>query len=64
VTVPTGATTGNVVVTVGGQASNGVPFSVIPPPSIFGSEYRHANPFLSDEAQPGRCDPGRKNFSV
>jgi RHS repeat-associated protein len=28
VTVPTGATTGNVVVTVGGVASNGVPFTV------------------------------------
>src|SRR5207253_533974 len=34
VTVPTGATTGNVVVTVGGQASNGSPFTVVPPPSI------------------------------
>ncbi len=30
--VPAGATTGNVVVTVGGQASNGVTFSVTPPP--------------------------------
>src|SRR6516225_6366434 len=29
VTVPSGATTGNVVVTVGGQASNGVSFTVI-----------------------------------
>jgi hypothetical protein len=34
VTVPSGATTGNVVVTVGGVASNGVPFTVTPPPSI------------------------------
>src|SRR6266852_1545689 len=34
VPVPTGATTGNVVVTVGGVASNGVNFTVIPPPSI------------------------------
>ncbi len=34
VTVPTGATTGNVVVTVGGLASNGSPFTVVPPPSI------------------------------
>ena len=35
VTVPSGATTGNVVVTVGGQASNGVSFTVIvPAPSI------------------------------
>jgi RHS repeat-associated protein len=32
--VPTGATTGNVVVTVGGTASNGVSFTVVPPPSI------------------------------
>jgi len=32
--VPTGATTGNVVVTVGGVASNGVSFTVIVPPSI------------------------------
>jgi IPT/TIG domain-containing protein len=31
-TVPTGATTGNVVVTVGGQASNGVMFTVTTPP--------------------------------
>ena len=35
VTVPTGATTGNVVVTVGGIASNGVSFTVtVPAPSI------------------------------
>lgn len=34
VPVPTGATTGNVVVTVGAQASNGVSFAVIPPPNI------------------------------
>lgn len=35
VTVPTGATTGNVVVTVGGVASNGVSFTVtVPGPSI------------------------------
>ena len=36
VTVPLGATTGNAVVTVAGQASNGVSFTVIvlPPPSI------------------------------
>src|SRR6266403_208207 len=35
VPVPTGATTGNVVVTVGGVASNGVTFTVtVPPPSI------------------------------
>jgi hypothetical protein len=34
VNVPGGATTGNVVVTVGGQASNGVPFTVVPPPNI------------------------------
>ncbi|MGH9331934.1 MAG: beta strand repeat-containing protein [Vicinamibacterales bacterium] len=34
VTVPPGATTGPVVVTVGGAASNGVPFTVIPPPAI------------------------------
>src|SRR5437588_298211 len=33
VTVPTGATTGDVVVTVGGLASNGSPFTVVPPPS-------------------------------
>jgi len=34
-TVPTGATTGNVVVTVGGVASNGVSFTVtVPPPNI------------------------------
>src|SRR5438105_107417 len=33
--VPSGATTGNVVVTVGGVASNGVSFTVtVPPPSI------------------------------
>jgi len=31
VQVPTGATTGNVVVTVGGVASQGVPFTVVPP---------------------------------
>ncbi|MGO9095117.1 MAG: IPT/TIG domain-containing protein, partial [Bryobacteraceae bacterium] len=34
VAVPSGATTGNVVVTVGGLASNGMPFTVIYPPSI------------------------------
>jgi RHS repeat-associated protein len=34
VTVPTGATTGNVVVTVSNKASNGVSFTVVPPPSI------------------------------
>jgi len=34
VPVPVGATTGNVVVTVGGVASNGLPFTVTPPPSI------------------------------
>ena len=33
-TVPTGATTGNVVVTVSSQASNGVSFTVLPTPSI------------------------------
>src|SRR5204862_4827497 len=33
--VPAGATTGNVVVTVGGVASNGVSFTVtVPPPSV------------------------------
>jgi hypothetical protein len=34
VPVPVGATTGNVVVTVGGIASNGLPFTVTPPPNI------------------------------
>ncbi len=34
VPVPAGATTGNVVVTVGGVASNGVSFTVLPTPSI------------------------------
>jgi hypothetical protein len=34
VTVPTGATTGNVVVTVGGVPSTGVSFTVTPPPNI------------------------------
>src|SRR5947207_241632 len=34
VTVPSGATTGNVVVTVSSQASNGVNFTVVPAPSI------------------------------
>lgn len=34
VTVPAGATTGNVVVTVGGVSSNGAPFTVTPPPHI------------------------------
>src|SRR5204862_1008145 len=34
VPVPSGATTGNVVVTVGGLASNSVPFTVTVPPSI------------------------------
>ncbi|MFZ1156261.1 MAG: Ig-like domain-containing protein, partial [Candidatus Sulfotelmatobacter sp.] len=34
VPVPSGATTGNVVVTVGGLASNGVPFTVFQTPSI------------------------------
>ena len=33
-TVPTGATSGAVVVTVGGIASNGANFTVLPPPSI------------------------------
>jgi YD repeat-containing protein len=33
-TVPSGATTGNVVVTVGGNSSNGVTFTVVPAPSI------------------------------
>ena len=35
-TVPAGATTGNVVVTVGGQASNGSAFTVTPTPAISG----------------------------
>jgi RHS repeat-associated protein len=34
VNVPPGATTGNVIVTVGGQASNGVSFTVLPTPNI------------------------------
>jgi RHS repeat-associated protein len=34
VTVPSGATSGNVVVTVSGQASNGVNFTVVPTPQI------------------------------
>jgi hypothetical protein len=34
VPVPSGATTGNVVVTVGGVASNGIAFTVTPPPAI------------------------------
>jgi RHS repeat-associated protein len=34
VTVPTGATTGSVVVTVSNKASNGVTFTVLPAPSI------------------------------
>src|SRR4029077_7715396 len=34
VTVPSGATTGNVVVNVGGVNSNGVSFTVVPAPSI------------------------------
>src|SRR4029453_16766588 len=34
VNVPAGATTGPVVVTVGGQASNGVGFTVLQPPNI------------------------------
>jgi len=37
VSMPTGATTGNVVVTVGGLASNGVNFTVVVPPSITSS---------------------------
>jgi FtsP/CotA-like multicopper oxidase with cupredoxin domain len=36
VPVPAGATTGNIVVKVGGQASNGVAFSIYPDPSITG----------------------------
>ncbi len=36
VTVPYHASTGNLVVTVGGKASNGVPFTVEPSPSITG----------------------------
>ena len=36
VPVPVGATTGNVVVTVNGVASNGLPFTVTPPPNISG----------------------------
>jgi len=34
--VPAGATTGNVVVSVAGAPSNGLPFAVTPPPSITG----------------------------
>jgi hypothetical protein len=34
VTVPTGATTGNVVVAVSNKASNGLAFTVVPAPSI------------------------------
>ena len=34
--VPAGATTGNVVVTVGGIQSNALPFAVTPPPNITG----------------------------
>ena len=34
VPVPAGVTSGNVVVTVSGQASNGLPFTLVPPPSL------------------------------
>jgi FtsP/CotA-like multicopper oxidase with cupredoxin domain len=36
VPVPTGATTGNLIVTVGGQQSNWVPFTVYPDPTLTG----------------------------
>jgi hypothetical protein len=37
VTVPSGATTGNIVVTVSGQASNGSPFTVTPANTVTGT---------------------------
>src|SRR5438132_1138790 len=40
VTVPSGATTGNVVVTVSSQPSNGVNFTVVPAPSILSLSIR------------------------
>ncbi len=42
VAVPIGATTGNVVVTVSGQPSNGFGFTVIPPPGITNLSPTHA----------------------
>ena len=45
--VPSGATTGNVVVTVGGVISNGVPFTVLTTPNI-----TNLNPQSAGEASP------------
>ena len=44
VPVPSAATTGNVVVTVGGVASNGVTFTVTSPPTITFAQINYATP--------------------
>ena len=55
VPVPTGATTGNVVVTVGGLASNGVAFTVTVAPS-------HHEPVADERAGGHRGDDHRHEF--
>jgi YD repeat-containing protein len=45
VPVPVGATSGNVVVTVGGVSSNGVPFQVTTPPPNISSLFPTSGPF-------------------
>lgn len=47
VSVPSGATTGNVVVTTGGIPSAGVSFSVIPPETLNTSRYQHSATVLN-----------------
>jgi RHS repeat-associated protein len=52
VPVPAGATTGNVVVTVGGVASNGVPFTV----GIYSSGYQYRRAIVLSHAQVPNTD--------
>jgi hypothetical protein len=64
--VPWGATSGPVVVTVSGAPSNGLSFTVIPPPSLSGLDptsgpvRRHGD----DCRRPLRVQPGHEQFTV
>jgi hypothetical protein len=53
VTVPAGATSGNVVVTVNGVASNGMPFTVYQP---FGSGYQYRQALILDHRKVANSD--------
>src|SRR6266536_5618191 len=51
VVVPTGATTGNVVVTVNGDVSNGVPFTIVPAPAASNALPLKGSPRMNEPAR-------------